>query len=428
MKTKYTKLEKNLSELNVTIDGEAWETAQNKALKKLAATVKVDGFREGKVPENIAKARIGAKAILEEAVDFAMNEVYGDLLKDNDIKPIAQPQLNIEAITETELRVTLKFECEPEVTLGEYKGLHIDKAEVSVSETDIDARVETIREECAELLVKEDGVVAKGDTAVIDFEGFKDGIAFDGGKAEGHSLVIGSGSFIPGFEEQVEGMGIGEVKDINVTFPEQYQAEELAGQPVVFKVKVNEIKSKRLPELDDDFALDANIDGVNTYAELRAHVEKTLLEEKTKQADTEYENQLFKTILDNASVELPEVMVQEEMMNMLQNAKQNMERQGFGFDMYLQMVGKTQAEVIEEFRPQAEESTKFTLVMSEIVKAENIVPSQEDIDGQLSQMAEMYGMEVDAVRNALIQNGYINRLVMDIAINKAMEVIRESTK
>ena len=268
METVCNKLEKCMMEVKVTFTTEEWKNAQEKALEKLAKNVKIDGFRQGKAPMKMVKSRVGKAAILEEATDVVLKKSYAAILLDNNIQPVGQPQVQIDELTEDVLKVTVTAPVAPEVTLGQYKGLEVKKGTVKVTKKEIEAELANYQNQFAELIIKEEGTVENGDTAVIDFEGFKDGVAFEGGKAENHSLEIGSGSFIPGFEEQVIGMKVGEEKEINVTFPEEYQSAELAGQEAVFKVKVHEIKTKVLPDIDDELAKDVNIDGIETLADL----------------------------------------------------------------------------------------------------------------------------------------------------------------
>ena len=267
METVCNKLEKCMMEVKVTFTTEEWKNAQEKALEKLAKNVKIDGFRQGKAPMKMVKSRVGKAAILEEATDVVLKKSYAAILLDNNIQPVGQPQVQIDELTEDVLKVTVTAPVAPEVTLGQYKGLEVKKGTVKVTKKEIEAELANYQNQFAELIIKEEGTVENGDTAVIDFEGFKDGVAFEGGKAENHSLEIGSGSFIPGFEEQVIGMKVGEEKEINVTFPEEYQSAELAGQEAVFKVKVHEIKTKVLPDIDDELAKDVNIDGIETLAD-----------------------------------------------------------------------------------------------------------------------------------------------------------------
>lgn len=420
------KLEKNIVEVEVTFGAEEWKAAQSKALNKLAKNVNLPGFRKGKAPINMIKSRIGKGAILEEATDIILNSNYAKIITENDIKLIAQPQIEVTALSEEELKVKVICSVMPEVKLGEYKGLDVKKTAVRVTKKEIEEKINAYQNDFAELIVKEEGTVENGDTAVIDFEGFKDGVAFDGGKGENHPLEIGSGSFIPGFEEQLIGMKVNEEKEINVTFPEDYHAEDLAGAAVVFKVTVHEIKAKVLPEIDDELAKDVNIEGVETLEDLEKHVKEDIKAQKQNEADRKFEEDLIDALIANCEVELPDVMVENELDKMLNDMQQNLSSQGVSLELYLQIMGKTAEELRADLTDQAVKNVKYSLIMTEIVKVENIDATDEEVDAELKEIASMYGKDVEEVKTLLASQ--IQYLKDDIAIKKALQLIKDNVK
>ncbi len=319
------------------------------------------------------------------------------------------------------LKVKLTIEVRPEVTLGQYKDFDIEKAEVVVTDEEIQAELDRLRDEFAELSEKE-GTADQGDTVTIDYEGFLDGTPFEGGKGEGYPLEIGSGSFIPGFEDQLVGMGVEETKDITVTFPEEYQAEDLAGKEVIFTVTVHDIKEKKLPELDDELAKDVNIEGVSTLEELTAHVTETIRAQKQETAENEYDDAIFNALLDNATVEVPNVMIEEEMQNMLQEISSNLQNQGIDFETYKQIIGKTTEDIKEDLRDQAEQRVKFNLVVNEVIKAEELTVTEEEMDKEYETIASYYGQEVDQIKTALASQA--NYVAENILQRKAIAIIK----
>lgn len=426
METVCNKLEKSLVEVKVTFTTEEWKEAQEKALNKLAKNVKIDGFRKGRAPVKMVKARIGKAAILEEATDIILQKNYSTIILDNDIQPVGQPEVKITDLSEEVLKLTVTAPVAPEVTLGEYKGLEIKKTAVRVTKKEIEEKIKNYQEQFAELVVKEDGEVENGDTAVIDFEGFKDDVAFEGGKGENYPLEIGSGSFIPGFEEQLIGMKIDEEKEINVTFPEDYQAEDLAGQAVVFKVKVHEIKSKVLPEIDDELAKDVNIDGVETLEDLQTYTKEQIRIQKQNQAETEFSNKIVKKVIENTPVDIPDVMVENEINLMLREIEQNLAQQGMNLELFQKMTGKTLDDIKNEIREQAEERVKFNLILTEIAKVEGIEVTDEEVDEEIKQIASYYGKEVDEIKE--IFGGQFGQIRADLSTRKAVQLIKDNVK
>lgn len=426
METVCNKLEKCMMEVKVTFTTEEWKNAQEKALEKLAKNVKIDGFRQGKAPMKMVKSRVGKAAILEEATDVVLKKSYAAILLDNNIQPVGQPQVQIDELTEDVLKVTVTAPVAPEVTLGQYKGLEVKKGTVKVTKKEIEAELANYQNQFAELIIKEEGTVENGDTAVIDFEGFKDGVAFEGGKAENHSLEIGSGSFIPGFEEQVIGMKVGEEKEINVTFPEEYQSAELAGQEAVFKVKVHEIKTKVLPDIDDELAKDVNIDGIETLADLETYTKEQIKNKKQTEVESKFSDDIFNAVIENTPLEVPEAMIETETQTMLREVEQNLSQQGLNMELFRQLTGKTMEDMKAEMSEQAEKRVKFNLILAEIAKAENIEISDEEVDDEIKEIATYYGREFDEVKT--IFEAQMGQIKSDLATRKAVQLIKDNVK
>lgn len=415
-----------MMEVKVTFTTEEWKNAQEKALEKLAKNVKIDGFRQGKAPMKMVKSRVGKAAILEEATDVVLKKSYAAILLDNNIQPVGQPQVQIDELTEDVLKVTVTAPVAPEVTLGQYKGLEVKKGTVKVTKKEIEAELANYQNQFAELIIKEEGTVENGDTAVIDFEGFKDGVAFEGGKAENHSLEIGSGSFIPGFEEQVIGMKVGEEKEINVTFPEEYQSAELAGQEAVFKVKVHEIKTKVLPDIDDELAKDVNIDGIETLADLETYTKEQIKNKKQTEVESKFSDDIFNAVIENTPLEVPEAMIETETQTMLREVEQNLSQQGLNMELFQQLTGKTMEDMKAEMSEQAEKRVKFNLILAEIAKAENIEISDEEVDDEIKEIATYYGREFDEVKT--IFEAQMGQIKSDLATRKAVQLIKDNVK
>lgn len=425
MKATSKKLKNAITEIKVTFDNEEWQEAKDEAIKKLAKNVKIDGFRPGKAPMAMIKSKISKGSILEEATDIILQKKYAEILINKKVSPVAQPQLSVEKVDEDGLSVKMLVPVKPKVELGTYKGLEVKKDKVTVSKKDIDAMLENHQQQFAELSVKEDGVVVNGDTAVIDFEGFVDGVAFEGGKGENHPLEIGSGSFIPGFEEEVIGMKVNEEKDINVTFPEDYQAE-LAGKEAVFKVVVHEIKTKTLPEIDDELAKDVNIEGVETLDQLKEHIKTQLKSQKTTEADNKYNEDIFKAIIDNSTVDESEALVKEECNIMLQEIEQNLQQQGMTFELYEQFTGKNKDSILEDVKPQAADRVKLNAILAAIVEEEKLEVSSEDVEKELQEIATYYQKDIEEVKQIFEAN--MERIESDLLTRKALELVKENVK
>lgn len=424
MQITWTIIEKSKGELKVSVTGDVWEIAQTKAFNKLAKNVQVPGFRKGNAPKDLVRKQLSEQNIMLEAVEDIAQEALNVGLKQENLSPISRPELGIDSISKEEVKLTFTFFVRPEVTLGQYKDLDIKKAEAKVTKEDVDAKLEELRAQFAELVLKEEGTVEAKDTAVIDFEGFKDGIAFEGGKGENYSLEIGSNSFIPGFEEAIIGMKSGEEKDIELKFPENYQAEHLAGQDVVFKVKVNEIKVKELPELNDDFAKEANHHDTNTLEALRAHLEEDLLEDREKKVDEDFNNAILTAVVDSSNVDVPDILVDEETETMVEDFKQRLQSQGFSLEQYTQITGQTIEDLKVQMRVDALGKVKVRLVLDAVAQAEAITASDEEVEAEYGKIAEAYQMEVARVKSL----APADTIAYDLRLRKAYDLIRESVK
>ena len=421
MNTEVKKLEKSMVEIKAVFDTEEWAAAQEKALNKLAGSVKLDGFRKGHAPKNLIKAKIGAKALREQAVEEILSENYAKIFVDNNVTPVAQPTANIVKSTETELEVTFTCPVKPEFELGEYKGLEVKKAQVRVTKKDVEERLNDYQKQFAELVVKEEGTVEEGDTAVIDYEGFKDGVAFEGGKASDYPLTIGSGAFIPGFEDQLIGANIDEEKEINVTFPEEYQAKELAGKAAVFKCTVHSIKAKELPELDDEFVSDVS-EKSETVDAYKAEVKAKIKERKENEGKQKREDQSVEQAVANAEMDIPEAMISFQSRQMVDDFARRIMQQGMTMEQYFQFTGLSEEKMMEEFKPEAEKRIRTRLTLEAIVAAENIEVSEERLDEELQKMADSYKMEVDKLKEYMGENEK-KQMKEDIAIQEAVTLI-----
>ena len=383
---------KNEVKLSFTIEASKFEEAIQKVYVKSAKYFNIPGFRKGKAPYKIVEKQYGAQIFYEDAFNEVAGEVYEKELTDAKIEAVSRPEIDIIQMEKgKDLIFTAVVQTKPEVTLGKYKGIELKKVEYNVEEKDIDHEIGHMQERNARLVNVEDRPVEKNDTTVIDFEGFVDGVAFEGGKAENHELVIGSNTFIPGFEDQIIGMKIGEEKDINVTFPEEYFSKDLAGKAAVFKVKLHEIKKKELPVVDDEFAKD--VSEFDTIKELKASIKEKLEEENKNKAKYETEEEAIKTVCDNTEIDIPSGMVETETDNMIKDIEQRLMYQGLNFAQYLQMMGKTEEDMRKEMKEQAERQVKTKLVLGAIVEAEKIEATDEEVKAKLEEMATMYGKD-----------------------------------
>lgn len=424
MKAELVKKEGNKVTLKITVDNNKFEEAVNKAYNKTKGKYNIPGFRKGKAPKVVIETQYGKGVFYNDAIDMLFPEVYPEAIKELNIDPIDRPDLDIEEISKDNgLVMVVNVEVKPEFELGAYKGIEISKVDNTVSEEDVEARLNEMVNRNARLTSVEDKALENGDTAVIDFEGFENGVAFEGGKGENYNLVIGSNTFIPGFEDQLVGKKAGEEVEVNVTFPETYHAENLAGKPVVFNVKVNDVKVKEVPALDDEFAKDTT--EFETLAELRADV-KAKLEEQTKNAaDAEMRNALVEKVSANTEVEVPEAMVQHQIDNMLMELNYQLQYQGLNLEQLLQMTGRGLDELREERRADAERLVKSSLVLEAIAEKENVEANDADVDAELEKMAAMYNMEVEKIKSSLRETD-IEDIKGQIKIRKTLDLLVEN--
>ncbi|MBB6451942.1 trigger factor [Salirhabdus euzebyi] len=426
MSAKWEKLEGNEGVLTVEVDAEQFNAALDQAFKKVVKTVQVPGFRKGKMPRGMFEKRFGVESLYQDALDIILPEAYMSAVEEAGIDPVDRPEVDVEQIEKGKnLIFTAKVTVKPEVKLGEYKGLEVEAQDTEVTDEDVDNELKQLQERQAELVVKEAGTIEEGDTVVLDFEGFMDGEAFEGGKAENHSLEIGSGQFIPGFEEQLIGKEAGAELEIEVNFPEEYHAEELAGKPATFKVKIHDIKTKEVPELDDELAKDVD-DEVETLAELKEKTKKRLQDQKNQDAENSKRETLIEKASENAEVEIPEAMVETELDRMLQEFEQRLQMQGMTLDMYQQFSGQDKDALREQMKNDAEKRVKTNLTLEAIAEAENIEVTDEDVDKEVQTMADMYQMEAAQIKQML--GGNADALKGDLKVRKAIDFLAEQSK
>ena len=416
--------EKSTYIATVTFDAQEWKNAQEKAYANLAQNVTVQGFRKGKAPLELAKRHIDGRKMVEKAVDILLPLGNQKVLEENNFELLVRPELDVKEVSDDKVVVEYYYVTRPEVKLGQYKDLEIAKDNVEVTEEDVENELKALQQKNVELQVKE-GEIALGDTANIDFKGFVNGVAFEGGEAKGYDLEIGSGAFIPGFEEQLVGAKEGQDLDINVTFPEQY-SKELAGKPAVFKIHVNSVKEKVVPEINDDLALDANIEGVSNLEELKEHLRKTVSSKKEQEADNNSFTKLLDTIFDASEVEVPERAALEEAKGQLENFKQQVAQRGIPYDKYLEITGATEESLLENMKNDSNKNLKASFVLQEIARIENVGVTQEDIENEFKAIAEQYKMDLETVKKALGQRA--SELANQIYQRKILTFLREANK
>ncbi|MBS4194858.1 trigger factor [Lederbergia citri] len=426
MTAKWEKLEGNKGVLTVEVDEATVNNGLDAAFKKVSKQVNIPGFRKGRIPRSMFEKRFGVESLYQDALDVILPDAYISAIEETGIEPIDRPDIEIEQMEKgKELIFKATVQVKPEVKLGEYIGLEVEKMDTEVTDEDVNAELKQLQERQAELVVKEEGEVADGDSVVIDFEGFVDGEPFEGGKSENYSLEIGSGSFIPGFEEQLVGVKAGEEKDVEVTFPEEYHAEELAGKPAVFKVKVHEIKSKELPELDDEFAKDVS-EETETLEELKESIKNRLVESKKNEAEQKLRDELVEKASENAEVDIPEVMVETEVDRMLKEFEQRLQMQGMTLDLYFQFSGQDEDALRQQMKEDAEKRVRTNLTLEAIAKAENIEADDEAAEEEMKKMAETYQMDLEEVKRLL--GGNLENLKADLKVQKAVEFLVENSK
>ena len=427
MSAKVEKLEKNFVGIEIEVSQEEFAKAYQDAVKKMGEKVELPGFRKGKVPTALLEKNIGVEAILAEAADAVIPGAYFKAITDDDIDVIDRPDVELVTCEKDQpLVFKAKVQVKPEVTLGDYKGLEVEKASSEVKKEMVDHEIETMRNRYAKIEDVEEGALAHGDIALMDFEGFVDGEAFDGGKAENHSLEIGSGSFIPGFEDGMVGMVIGEEKDVTVTFPEEYHAENLAGKDAVFKVNLKGMKRKSLADLDDEFAKD--VSEFETLDELRKDVEEKMAKAMEDQSTNSLRMELMEKAAENITVEVPEVMIDSKIEGYVKDLEQRLAQQGATLEQYLEFSGLDMDKVKEEYRPRADVQVKIDLMLEEVVKAEGIETSEEDVDQELEKMASMYGQDKENLKTFFEAQGEMKSLKRSIAFEKAVDLIQAEAK
>lgn len=427
MKATWEKIDKNIVSIDVEVGAEKVTVALDQAFKKVVQKVNVPGFRKGKVPRGMFESRFGIESLYQDAIDILLPDAYSDAIKETNLEPVDRPEIEVEQFAKGE---TFKFKAKvivkPEVTLGEYKGLEVESVVSEVTEEEIAAELERLQQRHAELTVVEEGAAANGDITVIDFDGYVDGEAFEGGASERYSLELGSNSFIPGFEEQVVGMQIGDFKDIDVNFPESYHAEHLAGKPAVFKVKLHEIKRKTLPTLDDEFAKD--VSEFDTLEEYKQDLVSKLKERKDQEGEQARETAVVDKATAAADVEIPEPMIVTETDYMIKDFENRLKMQGMNMDLYFQFSGQNESVLRDQMRADAEKRVRNNLVLDAIAKAENIVANDEDLNEELEKLSKSYNRPSAELRDIFEKNGNLSNLQEDIALRKTIKFLLENSK
>ena len=421
MSVQVENLEKSMAKLTIEVAADEFEAALNKAYQKSKNKINLPGFRKGKAPRAMIEKMYGAGIFVEDAANIIIPDAYESAAKESELEIVAQPEIAVEQAEKGKPFIfTATVAIKPDVTLGDYKGIEVEKKEAEVSEDEISAEIDRVRESNARMITIDDRATQDGDTVVIDFDGYVDGEQFEGGKAEDYTLVLGSHSFIDNFEDQLVGKNIGDDVEVNVTFPEQYQAEELQGKPALFKVKIKEIKVKELPELDDDFAQDVSeCDTLDAYKE---EVKSKLVKTKEDDIKREKEDAVIEKIIENATMEIPEQMVDAQTRQMTQEFAQRLQSQGLSLEQYMQFTGLTPLKMQEELKPQALKRIQSRLVLEAVVEAEKIEATQEDIEKEIENMAKMYQMEADKLKE-LVGEEEKKQIALDMAVQKAVEFV-----
>ena len=427
--------EKNMVKLVIESTAEEFEAGLNKAYNKDKNKISIPGFRKGKAPRKMIEQMYGAEVFYEDAANAIIPEAYATAAEESKLEIVSQPKISVVQLEKGKPFIfAAEVAVKPEVELGTYKGVEVEKADTEVTDADVEEELKKVQEQNSRTVTVEDRAVKDGDMTVIDFEGFVDGVAFEGGKGENFPLVLGSGQFIPGFEEQVVGhsageeqligMNIGEEKEINVTFPEEYHAEELKGKPATFKVSVKEIKEKQLPELDDDFAQD--VSDFDTLAEYKEDLKKTISVRKENEAKAKKEDEAIAKIVETSKMDIPEAMINTQVNRMVEDFAQRLQQQGLSIDQYFQYTGMTADKIVEEMKPEAVKRIQTRLVLEAVAKAEDIQVSDEEFDAELQKMADMYKMELSQIKEFMGEfEG--KQIRSDIAIQKAVDLIVNST-
>lgn len=426
MSLQVEKLEKNMAKLTIEVSAEELEKALEGAYHKNKNKISIPGFRKGKAPRKMIEQMYGKEVFYEDAANDLIPEAYEKALEDCTEDIVSSPKVDVTQLEAGKPFIfTAEVALKPEVTLGKYKGVKVDKIDIEVTGEEVDAEINRERESNARTITIEDRPVQDGDMTVIDFEGFVDGVAFEGGKGEDYPLTIGSGAFIPGFEEKLIGARLGEETEVNVTFPEDYQAEELKGKDAVFKCTVKEIKVKELPEPDDEFA--SEVSEFDTMAEYRQSVEKKLLEKKEADAKNAREDAAIEAVIEEAQMEIPDAMIETQQRQMVEDFAQRIQSQGLSMEQYMQFTGLTPAALLEQIKPQALKRIQSRLVLEAVVAAEKMEATEEEFEAEVARMAEAYKMESDKVKELLGENGR-KQVMEDLCIGKAAEFVRDNAK
>ena len=413
-------LEKSMAKITITVSAEAFEEAMVKSYNKNKKNISIQGFRKGKAPRKMVEKLYGPEVFYEDAANFAIPDAYEEAAKESGLEIVSRPEIDVVDIGKgKEFVFTATVAVKPEVTLGEYKGIEVEKKVVKVMAADVNAEIDKVREQNSRMITVDNRGIKKDDTAVIDFEGFVDGEPFQGGKGEDYPLVIGSHSFIDTFEDQLVGKKTGDEVEVNVTFPEEYHEASLKGKPALFKVTVKEIKKKELPKLDDEFA--SEVSEFETLKEYKASVKKTLTERKKEEAKREKENAVVEKVVENITVEIPEPMIEEQTQQMIQEFAGRLSGQGLSFEQYMQMTGMTPDALMGQMKPEAEKRIRTRLALEAIVKEEKIKATAKDIDKEIENMASMYQMEVDKVKE--IGDNEKEQIAQDLAVQKAVDFV-----
>lgn len=425
MKTTMEKIDNHTVVLEIGVPAAELAKGVDRAYQSLAAKVNIPGFRKGKAPRNILEKRIGKEAILDEAFELIASPAYNKALDEHNVEPVSRPAIEIVTLEEgKDVSFKAKVTVKPEVTLGDYKGLKVTKAAAVVEEAEVDKQIDSLRERQSKLVVVENAVLEDGDFAIIDFEGFVDGVAFPGGEGKGYPLQIGSNTFIPGFEEQLIGAKAGEEKEVNVTFPAEYHSEDLAGKAAMFKVTVQDVKRKELPALDDEFVKDAS--EFNTVDELKADLRAKLETAAVEQAEKDFKNEVIKQAVENATMDVPAVMIDTRVDSMMEDLKSNLESRGMKLEHYLQFMSSSLEDLKGKYRESAEINVKTDLTLDAVAKAEKLEAGEEDIKEELAEISKHYGASVEQVQKVFVAQGRMGMLVESILRRKAANLIIES--
>ena len=424
MSLQVEKLEKNMAKLTIEVSAEDLDKAMEKAYQKQKSRISLPGFRKGKAPRKMIESMYGKGVFMEDAVNSLVPQEYTKALGECDLEIVSQPEINVTQMEPGKALIfTADVAVKPEVTLGDYKGVEVPKSEIAVTDEEVDAEVKKEQDKNARTVAVEDRAAANGDITTIDFEGFVDGVAFDGGKGTDYALTLGSGTFIPGFEDQLVGANTGDHVEVKVTFPEEYQAKELAGKEAVFQCDVKKIETKEVPELDDEFAKD--VSEFDTLAEYKEDVKKKLTEKKEKEARTAKENAAVDKAIENAQMDIPELMTKTECRQMMDDFSRRMQQQGLSMEQYFQFTGQSMDKMMDDMKPQALKRIQTRLVLEKVAEVENIQPSEEEITEEIQKMADAYKMEADKIREAIGESG-LEQMKKDMAVQKAVTVIADA--